>query len=69
MMRVRFRPNWIFYGQDMGFHHGIPDGVWFDVEASGDHYVLRADGYGSRSGKYGNGALYVRKADTAKAAK
>ena len=52
--------NEILYGQDMQFWTGIPTNIWFDIEDSGNHWILRADGYGNH-GKYGNGAIHLNK--------
>lgn len=52
--------NEILYGQDMQFWTGIPTDLWFDIEDSGNHWILRADGYGNKS-TYGNGAIYLNK--------
>ena len=54
--------NKIVYGQDMGWHEGIPHDVDFEVdEVMGNKLKLIADGYGNlkKSNSYGNGAIWV----------
>ena len=56
--------NNVIYGQDMGFHRGVPAGVRFAVYKQPfgiGKYKLVADGYGSfkHGERYGNGAIYV----------
>ena len=65
---VRFpKDNKINYGQDMGFHRGVPSDVDFEIEEFTDDRVrLIADGYGvlgKGGNKYGNGSIYVNKKD------
>jgi len=71
VMKATFKEgNDILYGQDMGFHRGIPPGIAFDVIDMGPApdkgktlYKLVARGYGilgHGGDDYGNGALYVR---------
>ena len=56
---MRFpKDNTLMYGQDMGFHRGIPSDVEFAQESCiGDRIQLIAPGYGGEP--YGNGAIYV----------
>ena len=54
---VTFAPNKLAYGQDFGFHRGIPAGIVFVVEDRGPQCRLSAPGYGDQP--YGNGALLV----------
>lgn len=66
--RVVFAPgNKARYGQDHGFHVGVPEGVVFTVEPfTGKQKKLIAKGYGVKSGThedYGCGALYVESKD------
>lgn len=59
---MKFRPNRIGYGQDFGFHRGLPVDVDFTVTREGDHgFSLIAHGYGLMGvpGGYGNGRLFV----------
>ena len=56
--------NDVIYGQDMGFHRGVPAGVRFAVykqPSNNGKYKLVADGYGSfqHGERYGNAAIYV----------
>jgi hypothetical protein len=56
--------NKILYGQDFGWHRGVPSDVDFEVEKingeEGSLMWLVADGYGRMGGdKYGNGSICV----------
>lgn len=53
--------NTICYGQDLGFHVGVPGGIDFEVsEIRGNRIELIADGYGRQGcNKYGNGSISV----------
>lgn len=59
--RIQFKKGNLYpYGQDMGFHLGIPADVVFGLQDfSEDILRLTAPGYGLMP--YGNGAIYVAK--------
>ena len=62
MIRFTFPENTIPYGQDFGFHIGIPAGIRFEMQRISNKLIkLIAKGYGllPPGGSYGNGALYV----------
>lgn len=57
-------PNEIVFGQDFRYFYGVPPGEYqvFDMDKS---LKLVAPGYGdlSKGGQYGNGAIWVSKAE------
>jgi hypothetical protein len=66
---IVFPDNDAWYGQDFGYHQGIPSGVKFKVETfmsqkNSHRMKLTSYGYGIVGGEdgksYGNGALYVK---------
>ena len=54
--------NNIAYGQDFGYHKGVPSGIDFKVGSGcGDSVSLTAKGYGGKP--YGNGSIFISKKD------
>jgi len=47
------------YGQDLGYHRGIPPGRYSVYRFGADAFKLIAPGYGMAT-DYGNGPLFVR---------
>lgn len=56
---VSFKENNIVFFQDMQHWSGVPSNVDFSVTKYSNGYKFIGESYGSMSGKYGNGAIYI----------